>query len=115
MIIRAQLARLESQGARMQARAGEILVEMGDSPRGVFVVAGGVFEVDECFRATRRLRSAFFAAIDLEECHGLFALRSHDPLLPADSGSRFRPARYRGGLLRRERHRARADYSGAPR
>ena len=41
----AQLARLKRQGTRMQTRAGEILVELGDSPRGVFVVAAGSLEV----------------------------------------------------------------------
>jgi len=41
----AQLARLERQGTRMQTRAGEILLELGDSPRGVFVVAAGSLEV----------------------------------------------------------------------
>src|SRR6266403_2264490 len=37
----AQLARLERQGTRMQTRAGEILVDLGAPPRGVFVVAAG--------------------------------------------------------------------------
>ena len=37
----AQLARLERQGTRMQTRAGEILLELGDSPRGVYIVAAG--------------------------------------------------------------------------
>ncbi len=41
----AQLARLERQGTCMQTRAGEILLELGDSPRGVFVVAAGSLEV----------------------------------------------------------------------
>ena len=40
----AQLARLERQGTRMQTRAGEILVELGAPPRGVFVVAAGSVE-----------------------------------------------------------------------
>jgi thioredoxin reductase (NADPH) len=40
----AQLARLEHQGTRMQTRAGEILVELGAPPRGVFVVAAGSIE-----------------------------------------------------------------------
>jgi thioredoxin reductase (NADPH) len=41
----AQLARLERQGTVLQTRAGEILLELGDSPRGVFVVAAGSLEV----------------------------------------------------------------------
>ncbi len=41
----AQLARLERQGTRMQTRAGEILVELGAPPRGVFVVVAGRVEV----------------------------------------------------------------------
>jgi thioredoxin reductase (NADPH) len=41
----AQLARLERQGSRLQTRAGEILLELGDSPRGVFVVTAGSIEV----------------------------------------------------------------------
>jgi thioredoxin reductase (NADPH) len=41
----AQLARLERQGTRMQTRAGEILMELGAPPRGVFVVAAGSVEV----------------------------------------------------------------------
>ncbi len=40
----AQLARLERQGTRLQTRAGEILVELGDPPRGVFVLAAGSVE-----------------------------------------------------------------------
>src|SRR6202035_3629653 len=40
----AQLARLERQGTRMQTQAGEILVELGAPPRGVFVVAAGSIE-----------------------------------------------------------------------
>jgi len=40
----AQLARLERQGTRMQTRAGEILVDLGAPPRGVFVVAAGSVE-----------------------------------------------------------------------
>ena len=40
----AQLARLESRGTRMQTSAGEILVELGAPPRGVFVVAAGSIE-----------------------------------------------------------------------
>src|ERR1700719_1539161 len=40
----AQLARLERQGTRIQTRAGEILVELGAPPRGVFVVAAGSIE-----------------------------------------------------------------------
>src|ERR1700732_1529715 len=40
----AQLARLERQGTRMQTRVGEILVELGAPPRGVFVVAAGSVE-----------------------------------------------------------------------
>jgi thioredoxin reductase (NADPH) len=41
----AQLARLERQGTPLQTRAGETLVELGDSPRGVFIVAAGSIEV----------------------------------------------------------------------
>jgi thioredoxin reductase (NADPH) len=41
----AQLARLERQGTRMQTHAGEILVELGAPPRGVFVVAAGSVEL----------------------------------------------------------------------
>src|ERR1700724_1308779 len=41
----AQLARLERQGSRLQTRAGEILLELGDSPRGVLVVTAGSIEV----------------------------------------------------------------------
>src|SRR6266446_2946878 len=40
----AQLARLERQGTPLQTRAGEILAELGDPPRGVFVVAAGSVE-----------------------------------------------------------------------
>src|ERR1700719_260139 len=40
----AQLARLERQGTRIQTRAGEILVELGAPPRGVFVLAAGSIE-----------------------------------------------------------------------
>ena len=40
----AQLARLERQGTPLQTRAGEILAELGDPPRGVFVVAAGSIE-----------------------------------------------------------------------
>jgi thioredoxin reductase (NADPH) len=40
----AQLARLAPQGSRLQTHAGEILVELGDAPRGVFVVAAGSVE-----------------------------------------------------------------------
>ena len=40
----AQLARLERRGTRMQTSAGEILVELGAPPRGVFVVAAGSVE-----------------------------------------------------------------------
>src|SRR4029077_15282669 len=36
---------LERQGTRMLTRAGEILVELGGSQRGVFVVAAGSLEV----------------------------------------------------------------------
>jgi hypothetical protein len=41
----AQLARLEHQGTPLQTRTGEILLELGDSPRGVFIVAAGSLEV----------------------------------------------------------------------
>jgi thioredoxin reductase (NADPH) len=41
----AQLERLERQGIPLRTRVGEILVELGDSPRGVFVVAAGSIEV----------------------------------------------------------------------
>src|ERR1700738_1054330 len=41
----AQLARLERQGTPLQTRAGEARVELGDSPRGVFIVAAGSIEV----------------------------------------------------------------------
>ena len=41
----AQLARLQRQGTVLQTRAGEILLELGDSPRGVFVLAAGSLEV----------------------------------------------------------------------
>jgi thioredoxin reductase (NADPH) len=40
----AQLARLEPQSTRLQTHAGEILLELGDIPRGVFVVAAGSIE-----------------------------------------------------------------------
>lgn len=40
----AQLARLERQGTRLQTRAGEILQELGEISRGVFVVAAGSVE-----------------------------------------------------------------------
>ncbi len=40
----AQLARLERQGTRLETRAGETLVEVGDKPRGVFVVKAGSIE-----------------------------------------------------------------------
>jgi thioredoxin reductase (NADPH) len=40
----AQLARLERHGTRLQTHAGEILMELGDIPRGVFVVAAGSVE-----------------------------------------------------------------------
>ena len=40
----AQLARLERLGTPLQTRAGEILAELGDPPRGVFVVAAGSIE-----------------------------------------------------------------------
>ena len=40
----AQLARLERRGSRIQTSAGEILVELGAPPRGVFVVAAGSVE-----------------------------------------------------------------------
>ena len=41
----AQLARLERQGTPLQTRVGEILLELGESPRGVFVVRAGSLEV----------------------------------------------------------------------
>src|SRR6202162_2408819 len=41
----AQLARLERQGSRSQTRAAEMLLDLGDTPRGVFVVAAGSLEV----------------------------------------------------------------------
>jgi thioredoxin reductase (NADPH) len=41
----AQFARLERQGTPLQTRAGEILLELGDPPRGVFIVAAGSLEV----------------------------------------------------------------------
>jgi hypothetical protein len=47
--------------------------------------------LDKYFMATRRLRSASFAAIDLEECNGLFALRSHDPTLRTSTRPIERP------------------------
>ena len=40
----AQLARLERQGTRLQTHAGEILQELGEISRGVFVVAAGSVE-----------------------------------------------------------------------
>ena len=40
----AQLARLERQGTPLQTRAGEVLLELGDTPRGVFVVVAGSVE-----------------------------------------------------------------------
>jgi thioredoxin reductase (NADPH) len=40
----AQLARLERQSTRLQTQAGEILMELGEIPRGVFVVAAGSVE-----------------------------------------------------------------------
>ena len=40
----AQLARLERQGTRLQTQAGEILQELGEISRGVFVVAAGSVE-----------------------------------------------------------------------
>jgi thioredoxin reductase (NADPH) len=40
-----QLARLERQGTRLQTHAGEILLELGDLPRGVFVITAGTLEV----------------------------------------------------------------------
>ena len=40
----AQLSRLERRSTRMQTSAGEILVELGAPPRGVFVVAAGSVE-----------------------------------------------------------------------
>ena len=41
----AQLARLERQGTPLQTRVGEILLDLGESPRGVFVVRAGSLEV----------------------------------------------------------------------
>jgi thioredoxin reductase (NADPH) len=41
----AQFARLERQGTPLQTRAGETLLELGDPPRGVFIVAAGSLEV----------------------------------------------------------------------
>ena len=41
----AQLARLERQGTRLQTHAGEILLELGALPRGVFVITAGSLEV----------------------------------------------------------------------
>ena len=38
----AQLARLERQGTRLQTQAGEILQELGEISRGVFVVEAEV-------------------------------------------------------------------------
>ena len=40
----AQLARLERQGTRLETRAGEILLDLGDTPRGVYIVAAGSVE-----------------------------------------------------------------------
>jgi thioredoxin reductase (NADPH) len=40
----AQLARLERQGTRLQTQAGEMLQELGEISRGVFVVAAGSVE-----------------------------------------------------------------------
>ncbi|MGB6605036.1 MAG: FAD-dependent oxidoreductase [Steroidobacteraceae bacterium] len=40
----AQLARLERQGTRLQTKAGEILLDLGETSRGVFVVAAGSIE-----------------------------------------------------------------------
>src|SRR5882672_5197601 len=40
----AQLARLERQGTRLQTHEGEILQELGEISRGVFVVATGSVE-----------------------------------------------------------------------
>jgi thioredoxin reductase (NADPH) len=40
----AQLARLERQGTRLKTHAGEILQELGEISRGVFVVAAGSVE-----------------------------------------------------------------------
>jgi thioredoxin reductase (NADPH) len=40
----AQLERLRRQGVRLQTRTGEILLEVGDTPRGVFVVLAGSIE-----------------------------------------------------------------------
>src|SRR5207244_4056531 len=40
----AQLARLERQGTRLQTHAGEILQELGEISRGVFVVEAGSVE-----------------------------------------------------------------------
>src|SRR6202011_170995 len=41
----AQLARLERHGTPLQTRVGEILLELGDSPRGVYVVTAGSLEL----------------------------------------------------------------------
>jgi thioredoxin reductase (NADPH) len=41
----AQLARLERQGTRLQTHAGEILLELGALPRGVFIITAGTLEV----------------------------------------------------------------------
>jgi thioredoxin reductase (NADPH) len=40
----AQIARLERQGTRLQTHEGEILQELGEISRGVFVVAAGSVE-----------------------------------------------------------------------
>jgi thioredoxin reductase (NADPH) len=40
-----QVARLETHGARMQTRAGEVLIEAGDRPRRFFVVIAGTIEL----------------------------------------------------------------------
>src|SRR5258705_1650280 len=62
------------------------------------------------FRALGRDESdqpSAFAYLPINNCgechHGLFALRRHCPVLSADSGRRFRPARHRGGLQYGER------------
>jgi thioredoxin reductase (NADPH) len=41
----AQLARLERHGTPLRTRVGEVLLELGESPRGVFVVTAGSLEV----------------------------------------------------------------------
>ena len=40
-----QLTRIERQGVRLEPRAGEILADVGDPPRGFFVVAAGSVEL----------------------------------------------------------------------